>query len=142
MELRFLNIDLDLVTAAEPSRLLADMGDAVFVLYSGPTDDGHLTSLEIAGDSTTPESTMQEFRRILDQLEAPAKHEWLQARKKEFNFGFETEEAPKQVKFSLSPKVISMLAETGGSFGITVYRNAEITEPPAGSDAEDRAPQP
>jgi len=142
MESCFLNIDLELVTRVKPSRLLADLGDAVSVLNSRPWDEGYLTTLEIAEEAIDPESTMEEFRRILGELTERGRREWSEARKKEFNFGFEAEEGPEWIGLSLGPKVISMIAETGASFGITVYRRGLRPEPPAGTDGEDTAAQP
>jgi hypothetical protein len=125
---RFLNIDLEILSARKPEHLLAGLGDRIALLVSRSAPDGHFTAVEIAGHCTTPLLTMREYTRMLSALSGDGRREWEEASRRVFNFGYETEKTPAEVEIDLPSEVLAAVLDLGGSIEVTVYNNEQITE--------------
>lgn len=121
MSMRFLNVDLEIVTAREPVELLRELGDRVILLYSGGNPEGYLTCLDLSDFQETPHEIVERFAKLLAKLTPTARKEWDNAKAKRFDIGFETEAASTPVQYTLDAGSMKKIVECGASLAITVY---------------------
>lgn len=124
MTIRFLNIDLELVTKRKPVRLLRDLGDGVCLLHQGPAEEKGLwrTSLETARSRKKPATAMREFARMLASLSPEGRRDWEGAVRRTFDIGVEASEDDERLALAIDPEVLETAVRLGAAIAITVYR--------------------
>jgi hypothetical protein len=89
MSPRFLNVDLDLITQTKPTQIIRDFGEDAVVLASDKTAEGYFTRFEMSVSPDTAEEVISEYQRLLGRLSPSAVTEWRNAKRREFNFGYD-----------------------------------------------------
>jgi hypothetical protein len=128
----FLNVDLDIHSAAPLEPLVAAFGRAAYALYVGREGRSHSAHLELAGMPRNPDHAIRRFVALIDKLPRPARRIWNQARIREFNIGIEAGMARDTYLAHVDADTISAIARVNARIGITVY-GAESNSPPLSS---------
>lgn len=129
--LRYLNVDLDIVSKVEPTKLLKALGERVCVLYSGKTRGGWFTCLEQSRYYRTPEKALAGWMRLLEKLPAAAKRELKSSKVITFDAGFDVAAGSNFHRLALGEEELRALAKWGARHVVTLYE-ADTTEPGGG----------
>lgn len=123
-ELDFRNVDLEMMFAKAPEKLLRELGRKVFVLYSGPHPKGHLVALELSQSARTkndPIRLMRGWFKLLRTLSPAARRELSGASSRVFDLGFDVREAKATGRIELPDELAGELAKLRASYVITLY---------------------
>lgn len=134
----FLNVDLELESNTSLDALAQEFGDKVHVLHNGPIQDiPYLLAVEIyEGDDADPNSIVDAFCDLIEDLSPKAKALWKKATLRCFDIGIESGTAENK-KFSalclsLSPSTLKRITALSAEIVITVY-------PPRPTEAKPKA---
>ena len=130
MDIRYLNVDLDIESKEDLSVLIEDLGEDVIVLHHGPVKGINHASFELAhGFYSGPDEALAGFCRLIKNLSPEARSVWDGCYSRLFDLGFECGTSPNRFWFELRPSTIGMVAEIGGSIAISIYpMSTEPTE--------------
>jgi hypothetical protein len=123
----FHNVDLELESNESLDRIAQEFGDRVHVLHNGPLRDiPYLLALEVyAGDDHDPESIIEAFCDLIENLSAKAKTSWRKcsARRFDIGIGSGTGAAKPSVGLclSLTPATLKRVSALSAEVVITVY---------------------
>lgn len=130
--IRYLNTDLDLVSADELTPLAAHFESrGAFALHVSRRDDGlwH-ASFELDAQHDEPEPAVAAMLAIAESLEEPLRSIWTSCSRREFDIGYDCGDAPWGFQQRLSSGLLARMAAVGASLGITLY-------PPVGRNTPD-----
>jgi len=123
----FLNVDLELESQESLDLIAREFGDKVHILHNGPIQTiPYLLALEVyAGDDNDPESIIEAFCDLIDDLSAKGNATWRKATARRFDIGIESATGDSK-KFgalclSLSPGTLKRVAALSAEVIITVY---------------------
>ncbi len=123
----FLNVDLELESKESLDLLAQEFGDKVHVLHNGPLQDiPYLLALEVyAGDDHDPESIIEAFCDLIEDLSPKAQARWRQSTTRRFDIGIESATGIAKrfgaLCLSLSPETLKRVAALSAEIVITVY---------------------
>lgn len=101
--------------------LIKEMGDRVIVMHYGPAEGRRkLLTLEHAGISRTPDSTIRALCRIIESLSPECRSIWDRSRTV-FDIGCELRPSERSSQFALEPATVSRVAALGATIGVTYY---------------------
>ena len=120
-QIRYLNTDLDLISATDPAVLVSELESrGLYVHVTLGSDHLYYVLCEDANHAE-PEPNI---RRMLDAIEGLSKDGravWCQCSKREFNIGYDCGDEPWAFSQGLSNDSLKRMAVSGASFGITIY---------------------
>lgn len=123
----FLNVDLEIESRVPLDLLVREFGDKVHVLYNGPIQDvPYLLAIEIyEGDDQDPNSIIDAFCDLLEDLSPKARALWKKASLRCFDIGIESGTGQHK-KFSalclsLRPETLKRITALSAEILITVY---------------------
>ena len=119
--IRYLNTDLDLVSADDPRMLAVEFEQRGLVVHVHPGDDGLFYLLCEDENDTEPEPNIRRLMDAVDSLSADSRKIWAQCSKREFNVGYDCGDEPWSFNQGLSNEIIRRIADCGASFRITLY---------------------
>ena len=96
----FLNVDLEIRSAAKLDKLLAEMGDRVLVYHCGPAPRRHLLAVHSARHHRSPDSAIHTLCDIVESMTPAARRLW-DAASKTFDVGYEISSGLGASSFSL-----------------------------------------
>jgi hypothetical protein len=123
----FLNVDLELESKESLDLIAQEFGDKVHVLHNGPLQDiPYLLALEVyAGDDHDPESIIEAFCDLIEDLPAKGKASWRKCTARRFDIGIESGNGVAKrfgaLCLSLSPRTLKRVAALSAEAVITVY---------------------
>jgi len=124
----FLNVDLEVESKESLDAIAQEFGDRVHVLHNGPHGEvPYLLALEIyAGDDNDPESIIEAFCDLIEDLTGKGKKAWRNAVARRFDIGIESGTQVTKQKFTplcldLSTAILQRIAAIEGEVVITVY---------------------
>ncbi len=123
----FLNVDLELESKESLDRIAQEFGDKVHVLHNGPLQDiPYLLAVEIyAGDDRDPESIIEAFCDLIEDLPAKAKASWRKCTARRFDIGIQSGAGVARrfgaLCLSLSPATLKRVSALLADLVITVY---------------------
>jgi len=117
----FLNVDLDLVTQKKPKEIIRDFGKDAVVLTSHKIAEGYLTRFEMSVSPDSAEEVMSEYLRLLGRFCPGAATEWRNAKKKEFNFGYDAPEDSPRCEITIKQDWLRFIVENDATLGVTIY---------------------
>ena len=118
---RFLNVDLDLWSAASLDPLVKAFGRTVLVLYSGKEGRRYSAHLELATPLADADRVIRRFVRLVERLPRTARTLWNRAQTREFNIGVQAEATPLRYDLQLKPETVLAMARVHARLGVTVY---------------------
>ncbi len=122
MNAKFLNVDLEVGSKVKLDVLAADMGDEVFVLYSGRLQGQNFLSVETTRQHKGPDATIHRLCAIVERLSPAGRRIWNSA-KKRFDIGFEIPASAgfSRLGFGLQPDTVQRVGSLGASLAVTYY---------------------
>jgi hypothetical protein len=123
----FLNVDLELESNESLDRIAQEFGDRVHVLHNGPLQDiPYLLALEVyAGDDHDPESIVEAFCDLIEDLSPKSKTSWRKCTARRFDIGIESGTGVAKrfgaLCVSLSPETLKRVSALSAEAVITVY---------------------
>ncbi len=123
MQSNFLNVDLEIESAANLDVLAAAMSKRVVVLYSGPASKPrrHLLSVASSRAHKDPDATIQALCAVVEGLSPAARRLWRTARK-QFDVGYELNPGERASHFTLHPDTLVRVTKLGAGLKATCYR--------------------
>ncbi len=119
----FLNVDLEIVSSRSLEPLAQEMGKAVIVLYSGPGKGrSHLLCLEDSRWSNTPDAAARALCAAVERLSVRGRRLWKQAKRKEFNVGYDLIEGARLVQTALKRETLKRIVALDATVAFTCYR--------------------
>ena len=119
----YINVDLDIFSAARLDRLVQAMGDDVSVLYVGGESRQYEAHLELESRelSVTPDRTILGFVKLIERLPPRERKTWDRARAREFNIGIQAGLVPHGFELHLEPRTIEAVVAVRATLAVTVY---------------------
>jgi hypothetical protein len=122
MKPEFLNVDLEVVTGADPTPLAKALGRRANVLYCGKRKQrDYLAAFEFILMRSSPERRLAKFCDLLETLPPPAARIWKQARSRTFDIGVMSGEERPALVLCIPPKTLARVTALGAGIAITVY---------------------
>jgi hypothetical protein len=123
MKPRFLNVDLEIESEADPRALAAEWGNAVIVLHfrTEPKTGRHHLALELARHYQSADATIRAFGTLIDTLSPTSRTLWNGANK-EVDIGYELRTSESAIRFTLQPTTIKRVADLEACLTVTCYR--------------------
>ena len=118
---RFLNVDLDLQSVAEPDPLIKALGSAVLCQRVGRVGRAHRVRFMLSRQPASPSDAIVGFAKLVTKFPDEGRAIWNNARSKEFDIGIESGFEPFSAEWVLERRVIDVIAELGARLRITVY---------------------
>ena len=119
-ETEFLNVDVDVWSAASLQPLIAALGRSVSVHYVGR--EGRKYGAHFA--LTSPPSADRAIRKLAKMiagLRGEARRSWTGARRRVFNIGLQAGTVPHSIEFQVSEAAVQAVARVGGEIVVTIY---------------------
>lgn len=117
----FLNVDLDLKSAAALDALVTAWGSRVIPIHAARTRGRHWMRFMLAGQPKTPAQAILRFCRLVEDLPGPARAVWKNAASREFDIGIQAGIERRAAEWVLEPKVLAAVASVGGRIRLTIY---------------------
>lgn len=117
----FLNVDLQIRTAADPASLAAEIAGKARVLYCGPFHEGHLINIESHQDPANVDETINDLCGIVESLSPTSRDLWKSAFRREFDAGFEATPTHEAFVAGISSCTLRRMASLDVSFAVTIY---------------------
>ena len=123
----FLNVDLELESNTSLDTIAQAFGDRVHVLHNGPHGDiPYLLALEVyAGDDNDPESIIEAFCDLIEELTPKGLAIWKKCALRRFDIGIESgtglEKKFGALCLRLSPEILARISVLKADVVITVY---------------------
>jgi hypothetical protein len=123
----FLNVDLELESNVSLEIIASEFGDKVHILHNGPIQDiPYLLAVEVyAGDDHDPESIIEAFCDLIEDLPAKAKASWRKCTARRFDIGIESGTGVAKrfgaLCLSMTPETLKRVAALSAEVVITVY---------------------
>lgn len=124
MSLRFVNVDLDILSKNQLEGIVAKFKDNDHEpLHYGDSERGWIATFEVScgGNDGNPDSVINRFIEIIERFDPKAKKEWDDAHTKVFDIGYEVTGEYCRFREELKTKTISLISQYGASAVFTVY---------------------
>ena len=124
--MQFLNVDLEIWSAAKLDSMAAEMGHRVSVLHCGPAPKRFLLAVETASlrSRKDPDAAIHALCAIVESLSPKSRRVWQKARKV-FDVGYETEGFERLFQFSLRPETIARVAKLKAGLAFSYYQKEQ-----------------
>ena len=121
--IRYLNTDLDLISAENLSSLAAQFEAAgMFTLYVGPHNEGLWSArFDIDTRHHEPQSTIGAMVDVIESLGEQHRSTWFSCTMREFNIGYDCGDEPGAFTQGLPSELLGRIAALRASLGITLY---------------------
>jgi hypothetical protein len=119
----FLNVDLDIWSAAPLEPLVATFGRRVVVLHTGKEGRRYVAHLELAGisQSRSADRAIRALVALVRTLPPRSRALWNRARTRDFNIGIQAASAPYAYELPVEPETIRAVAGVNARIVVTVY---------------------
>ena len=118
-ETTFLNIDLDIESEVDILPIVNSFKKSVTVMRHEFIDEKFYGSFETG--FTEPNEIIEEYTRLVDNLNADERLIWDQCNIKRFDIGFESGLLPNAFHSIISSKSVNLLSSIGATIVITIY---------------------
>jgi len=126
MDIKFLNVDLEIESSADLSPLVAALQDDMVMLYVGPAEaGGDLATFELVEECGNPDGTILGFCHLIEKLPLEAAKLWREARRKAFDIGYECGDTPHALQSELTCAALRRVADLGAFLSMTIYPKAD-----------------
>ncbi len=123
----FLNVDLDIESAADLRPLAAELEAVCVILHAGTTGSGRnrlsvvrLESLE-CDSADGPDAVIHDLCRVIEALSPAGRALWYSATVRQFDVGYDAQPGHPAARFVLRPDTIGRVARLGATLAVTVY---------------------
>jgi hypothetical protein len=125
----FLNVDLDIESAADLRPLAAELEAVCVILHASTTgrDRNRLSLVRLESldcdNAHGPDTVIHDLCGVIEALSPAGRALWYSATVRQFDVGYDTQPAPAHpaARFALRPDTIGRVARIGASLAVTVY---------------------
>ena len=123
MEVRFLNVDLEIESSEDLQPLIDNLGENVSVLHQGENGSGfNFVSFEVKSSGEKDvDGIVSSFCLFIENLSPNSKQIWSKCHSKKFDAGFQSGDFPRSYQTEIRADTIKRISEIGASIVITVY---------------------
>jgi hypothetical protein len=123
----YLNVDLDIYSRYDLQPLVSRLGRKVSVLYVGRESKRYCAHLELANVTSSANSTIHAFCRLIQALPKAELHLWNVATKRSFSVGVQAGETPTTCDFAIRAKTVKAVSEVAAEIVLTIYAPEQLT---------------
>jgi len=127
MQPHFLNVDLEIESKSKLDLLAREMGERVFVLYSGslPSPKRQLLAIESGRFHKSPDAAIIALCTAVKRLSPASRRLWDGAHKV-FDVGYELRPNERSSRFILKSATLKQVVSLGATLAVTYYQSSEI----------------
>ena len=123
MDIRFLNIDLEVESSEDLQPLIDDLGEDVSVLYQGENGSGfNFVSFEVKPSGAKDvDGIVASFCLFIENLTPEARQIWDNCHTRKFDAGFQSGSSPRSYQSEIRADTIKRVSEIVASIVVTIY---------------------
>ncbi len=123
MEVRFLNVDLEIESSEDLQLIIDDLGKDVSVLHHGDNGSGfNFVSFEVEPSGERDiDGIISSFCLFIENLSPDARLIWEKSHSKRFDAGFQSGDFPRSYQTEIRADTIERVAKLGASIVVTIY---------------------
>ena len=118
---RYLNVDLEIESKSDLSKIVEEFGEDVSVLYCGEMRGYQHASFEIPGNTADADETINHFCLLVEELTEEAREVWQSCCSRVMDVGFESGTTPWNFRSEIRASTVQRVAAIGASIVITIY---------------------
>jgi hypothetical protein len=120
-DVRYLNVDLEIESKSDLSKIVEEFGDDVSVLYCGEMRGYQHASFEISANIADADETINHFCLLVEGLPKDAREVWDACCSRVMDVGFESGTSPQNFRSEIRASTVQRVAAIGASIIITIY---------------------
>ena len=121
MHVRYLNVDLEIESKSDLSKIVEEFGEDVSVLYCGEMRGYQHASFEMPGNTAGADETISHFCWLVEQLTKEAREVWDGCCSRVMDVGYESGTSPQNFRSEIRASTVQRVAAIGASIVITIY---------------------
>jgi hypothetical protein len=127
----YLNTDLDLTSAEDPTALAAafEIGSIPPLHVTHAADGRWYATFETSAQFAEPEANIAAMLDVVESLARPLRSVWDACTRREFNIGYECGAEPWAFNQGLPAELLGRMAAVGASMRVTLYPGREPATP-------------
>lgn len=120
-DVRYLNVDLEIESKSDLSKIVEEFGDDVSVLYCGERRGYQHASFEVPANPAGADETINDFCLLVEQLTKEAREVWEGCCSRVMDVGYESGTSPHSFRSEIRASTVQRVAAIGASIVITIY---------------------
>jgi len=120
-EMRFLNVDLDLVSRSDLQPLITALEPGAFALHVGREKRTYSAHLELSKFPKDPDAAIRGFAELIQNLSRAERKLWNTAKVRDFNIGVQSAMQPRTFEIKLTPDTLGIASVLKARIVFTVY---------------------
>ena len=120
-EMRFLNVDLDLVSRSDLQPLVTALEQGAFALHVGREKRTYSAHLELSKFPKNPDAAIRDFAALIQNLSRAERKLWDTAKVRDLNIGVQSAMQPRTFEIKLSPDTLEIASILRARIVFTVY---------------------
>ena len=121
MNIKFLNVDLDIQSSQDISLMLKELGEKIFILHHEQQENYYFARLEINIDAPNADETINYFCDLIENLSEDSQNIWDACFSKVFDIGYESGNQPNYFTSKINPVTVKRIANIDAGLNITIY---------------------
>ena len=121
MNIKFLNVDLDIESQQDISLIMKELKENVCILHHEKQQDYYFARLEIDRDVANVDRTINYFCDLIDNFSEEARKTWDSCCTRIFDIGYESGIKPNYFTSKINYTTIQRLASIDASINVTIY---------------------
>lgn len=119
-DVRYLNVDLEIESKSDLSKIVEEFGEEVIVLYSREVRGYQHASFE-APNMADADETINHFCLLVEELTKEAREVWDGCCSRVMDVGYESGTSPQNFRSEIRASTVQRVAAIGASIVITIY---------------------
>ena len=120
-DVKYLNVDLEIDSAADLTPIVEAFGADVDVMFNGDWGRHHRAAFEIGGSHASANEDIEFFCTLIEALSDGARALWNGSFSRTFDLGFESGDTSPSYRLVLAAETIERVSKIGGSLAVTIY---------------------
>ena len=120
-DIQFLNVDLEIESKQDISKLVADLEKTAMMLHYDKDDTRQLARIEANIDVSSPDKAINHLCELVESCSRNALKQWLTCTKRTFDIGFQSGSKPKCFNQALHADTLLRISALGAGIEITLY---------------------
>jgi hypothetical protein len=120
-EMRFLNVDLDLVSRSDLQPLVTALEPGAFALHVGHEKRTYSAHLELSKFPKNPDAAIRGFAALIQKLSRAERKLWDTAKVRDFNVGVQSAMQPRTFEIKLTTETLGIASILRARIVFTVY---------------------
>lgn len=120
-EIQFLNVDLDIESNEDISKLVDDLSKSAMILHYEKSESPQFARIEANIDVTDPDKTINHLCELIESCSRNGLKQWLSAKRRTFDIGFQSGQSPKCFNQAIKADTLLRISAIGAGIEITIY---------------------